>query len=259
MNKKNITIVKLGGSIITDKSKPYKANFLEIKRLVSEIKRAGVPIILIHGGGSFAHTSAKKYGGKKGYTSLWGVAKVARDAQALDQIIIDELIDQKLPAIAFKPNSLFTASNGKMVASNLEPVLIALNQGLIPVLHGDVIMDRKWKTTIFSGETSTSHLVDFLKKRKINIGKIIQVGTTDGVYDMEGVTIARITKGSFNQIKKNLFELKTADVTGGMMHKVEVAQIIAKKGVQTYIINGTSKNSLYKSLLDRVTEGTIIL
>lgn len=256
--KKQVVIIKLGGSIITDKTKPYTPNMPAIKRLAREIKSSGVPAVIIHGQGSFAHTSAKKYGGMKGYRSRWGIAKVARDAMEMNRIVMDELLNAKIPAISFRPNSLFLAENGKMKTHNLESVLEALNQGLIPVLYGDVIMDKTLKTTIFSGETTTYHLVNFLMKKGINVDKIIQVGVTNGVYDSKGKTIEEITSNNYEEIKKHLFESKTTDVTGGMQHKIESAIVIAKKDIRTYIINGTVKNNLYNVLLGKSIKGTVI-
>ncbi|OIP57930.1 MAG: hypothetical protein COX79_02945 [Candidatus Levybacteria bacterium CG_4_10_14_0_2_um_filter_36_16] len=254
MKTNHITIIKFGGSIITDKSKPYTPNLPIIKRLISEIKKVGIPVIVVHGQGSFAHTSAKKYGGKKGYSSLWGIAKVFRDAMEMNRIVMDAFMDAKLPAVSFRPNSLFMAKSGKIFTHNLEVISEALRQGLTPVLYGDVIMDKTWKTTIFSGETSTYHLVNFLSKKKIKVDKIIQVGATDGIYDNNNKTIRNITTNNYEEIKNYLFEAKTTDVTGGMRHKVEEAILVAKKGVATYIINGSRKGELSKLLMSKSTQ-----
>src|SRR5690606_3594630 len=169
--QKKIVIIKLGGSVITDKSTPYSANTDVIQRLAREIKKSHVKVLIVHGQGSFAHTSAKKYGGKKGYLSLFGIANVFKDAMEMNRIVMDCLLSEKIPAVSFRPNSLFVSSLGKMQKHNLEAILAALEQGMVPVLYGDVIMDKKWKTTIFSGETSTAYITDYLMDKKITVGK----------------------------------------------------------------------------------------
>ena len=62
---KPLILLKLGGSLITDKTKPYTANIPVIKRLAREIHEAreekDINLIVGHGGGSFPHVSAKKY------------------------------------------------------------------------------------------------------------------------------------------------------------------------------------------------------
>lgn len=246
--KKQLIILKLGGSIITDKTRLYTPNLTALKRLSREIKMAGVPVVIIHGQGSFAHTSAKKYGGKKGYNNLLGIAKVFSDAMEMNRIVMQELLKAKIPAVSFRPNSLFLSQNGIIKKSNLEPVLEALKQEMVPVLYGDVIMDTTWLTTIFSGEVSTRHLAMFLAMQKVSIKEIIQVGVTDGVYDGNGKTLSQISAASFTDIKKHLFTSKTTDVTGGMAHKVEEAVKLGRLGIRTLIINGRRKNELYHAL-----------
>jgi len=253
-----ITIIKLGGSIITDKSRPYIPNLPVLKRLAREIKKSGVPVIIVHGAGSFAHTSAKKYGGKKGYSSQIGISRVFNDAIKINNVVVECLISKRLPAISFRPNSLFVARGGKMKYHNLDAVLLSLKQELIPVLYGDVILDEKWKTTIFSGETIILHLVLFLQKKDIKVEKVIQVGRTDGVQDENGKTIRQISLTSFKKYKKTIFGSNETDVTGGMLHKVEVSLVLAKGNVPTSIISGLKKNELYNSLVYDTNSGTLI-
>ena len=246
--KKQLIILKLGGSIITDKTRPYTPNLTALKRLVLEIKKANVPVVIVHGQGSYAHTSAKKYGGKKGYKNTIGIARVFFDATEMNRVVMQELLNAKIPAVSFRPNSMFLSQNGALKKSNLEPVFEALSQGLVPVLYGDVIMDTSWQTTIFSGEVAARHVALFLARQKINIKEIIQVGVTDGVYDELGKTIRQISSLTFATVKKHLFTSKTTDVTGGMMHKVEEAVKLGKLGIPTIILNGTRKNELYQTL-----------
>lgn len=253
---KNVTIIKLGGSIITDKSRPYTPNEKALKMLALEIKKAGVPVLIVHGQGSFAHTSAKKYGGKKGYKSTLGVAKVFLDAMEMNSVVMKVLYKAKIPAVSFRPNSLFLSTNGKLSKNNIQPVYEALQQGIVPVLYGDVIMDTRLKTTIFSGEVSARYVALLLAKHHVNVKKIIQVGRTDGVLASDGKSLSRISAQSFEGIKKYIFTTKTTDVTGGMLHKVEEAVQLARLGIQTIILNGTRKNELNKALANKSSKFT---
>ena len=60
-------IIKLGGSVITDKSKKsfFKTNLMN--NLSKEIKKANKKCIIVHGAGSFGHILAKKYKLNNGY------------------------------------------------------------------------------------------------------------------------------------------------------------------------------------------------
>ena len=68
----DITLLKLGGSLITDKSTPYTAKPQIIKNILLEVKDAleekpDLNLIIGHGAGSFAHQSAKKYNTINGF------------------------------------------------------------------------------------------------------------------------------------------------------------------------------------------------
>ena len=204
---KDITLVKLGGSVITDKKVPYVAKTAVIKRLAQELKACPAPLIIAHGSGSFAHTSAAKFGGKKGYKTTIGFAKVARDAMEINRIVMDILVNEGLPAVSLRPLSMILTSAGK-TEKNLFGVLEeALKQGLIPVVYGDVILDRTWKSTIYSGETTLNQIALYLKSKGLSIKKIIEVGETDGVLNAQKETVAKISKASWPKIKQFMFKL----------------------------------------------------
>lgn len=258
MQKKDLIIVKLGGSVVTDKTRPYKIRAAALKRLVKEIKKANVNILVVHGSGSFGHTSAKKYGGKKGYLSKYGIAKVSYDARAINAVVMESFLKEKMPAISLSPMSFTITRAGKLKEDLFKVVDLVLDQQLIPVIYGDVIWDTQWRSTIFSGETTTFYLIKYLLKNKWKIDKVIQVGVTDGVYDEREKTIELINDKNKNLFRANIFKSKGADVTGGMYHKVEQAMKISRLGIKTNIINGLRKNALYNSLLNRKVKGTII-
>jgi isopentenyl phosphate kinase len=255
---KKIILIKLGGSIITDKNKPYTAKLEIIRRLAKELKFAKKSIILAHGNGSFGHTSATKYGGKKGYKSKEGIAKVARDVTELDRIIIDILLKEGLPVVSFRPMSMILTNKGRIEKSFFDPIETAFEQGLIPVVCGDVIWDKKWKSTIYSGETILNRIGIYMKNKGFNIEKIIQVGETNGVYDYGKNTIPVITNTTWPNFKKFVYKLKVKDVSGGMQHKIDEALKLADLGFETLLINGTIKNELANALLGKKIEGTVI-
>lgn len=255
---KDIILVKLGGSIITNKKIAYSARKSVIKRLARELKTSKATIILAHGSGSFGHTSAVKFGGKKGYKNKNGIAKVALDAISINKIVMDILIEEDIPAISLRPMSMIISNSGKTQSAFFKPIEQVIRQGLTPVVFGDVIWDQKWKSTIYSGEVILNKLAIHLQKKGFVIKRIIQVGETSGVYDDKKNTIPLITSKTWKEFKKFIFELKTKDVTGGMQHKVEDALKMANLGIETLLINGKTKNELSKALLNKKVKGTLI-
>ena len=71
MNEKQdvneVYIVKLGGSVITDKNQPFSIRKIIISNLLTQIKNSEKKIIIVHGGGSFGHPLAKEYQIHKGF------------------------------------------------------------------------------------------------------------------------------------------------------------------------------------------------
>jgi isopentenyl phosphate kinase len=255
---KQLTLIKLGGSIITNKDKPYTAKPEVIRRLAKELKKSKNPLILAHGSGSFGHTSATKYGGKKGYKSKVGIAKVARDAMEINRIVMDILVEEGLPAVSFRPMSMISAKAGQIEDSFFKSIELALSQELIPVVYGDVIWDKKWKSTILSGETILNSIGIYMKNKGFKIDRIIQAGETNGVYDNKKTTIPVITNKTWSSFKEFVVGLKVKDVTGGMKHKVKDALKMADSGIKTLIINGTIENELLNALSGKKVEGTLI-
>jgi isopentenyl phosphate kinase len=254
----NLTLIKLGGSIITNKKIAYSARKNVIRRLAKELKNNQSGLILAHGSGSFGHTSAVKFGGKKGYKSKIGIATVALDAIEINRIVMKILVEEGLPVVAFSPMSMFLASAGEATDNFFAPMIAAIDQGLIPVVYGDVIWDKKWNSTIFSGETTLNIIAKCVINKGYKISKIIEVGETDGVYDNSKKTIPLITKNTWPDIKKFIFKLKTKDVTGGMLHKVEQSLAMTDLKIETWLINGKRNNELSLAILGKKVEGTLI-
>lgn len=257
--KKPILLIKLGGSSITDKRIPYEVREGVIRRLAKEIKKAGnkYSLIISHGSGSFGHTSASKYGGKKGYKSLIGIATVSADAARLNQIVTDIFVEEGLPAVSLSPMSMILAENGSLINHFFVVIEETLKQDLIPIVYGDVIWDKKWKSTIFSGEKMISEITHYLIRKGYDIEKVIQVGETEGVINDKGETVPRIDLKNWKEVQKNIFDTKALDVTGGIPHKIEEALDLARKGIETFLISD-KQNNLLNAIMRKPIRGTII-
>lgn len=243
--------------MITDKTVPYKAQTDAIRMIAKSLKQVKAPYIIAHGSGSFGHTSAKKYGGRNGYTDKWGIAKVSLDAQEINRIVMDILVEEGIPAISFSPRSFLLSKEGVIDQTYFNPILEAIHQGLIPVVYGDVIWDTKQKTTILSGETILNALCRFLQTKSYTISRVIQLCNVDGVLDANKQIIPVITEQNWNEMQKHIESIKVADVTGGMKHKVEDALSLSHVGIETVLLNGAS-SELYSAINGQSVKGTVI-
>jgi isopentenyl phosphate kinase len=266
MTKKKLILIKLGGSVITDKTKEFTVKSDVISRLAKETydikKRLGIKMIIGHGAGSFAHVPATKYRTKEGFInkeSLYGMCITSDAARELNRLVTKEFLKQKVPVFSFSPGSIIVSSSQIGKKPFLGSLSEALDRGIVPVVYGDVILDIKQGCTIFSTEKVFASLVSELKN-SCHI-KIISLTDVDGVYDGDGKVIEKITPKNFSDLKKSIMGSKKTDVTGGMLHKVEEALKLAQKyNIKTHIINGNKRGYLSKAVYAKrsVNLGTVI-
>lgn len=264
---KKIILIKLGGSLITDKEKPFTPRMEIIKDLALQISEAlkknkNLSLLIGNGGGSFPHYPAVKYqmknGIKKDYQRL-GFCEVQDAASRLNRIIVQSFLALKIRAFSLNPSSMVIAKEGKIKKFFTQPIIEALKFGLIPVTYGDIVFDEVLGSTILSTERLLSFLaLDFLKKG-LKINKIIHNGITHGVLNDRGYLIEKINKKNWHQIKKYFKKAKGFDVTGGMFHKVKEALKMTKYGIKSLIINGSQEKAiLKKAILGEKVKGTVI-
>ncbi len=266
---KSITLIKLGGSIITDKSRPYTANFDIINKLAKEIKEIReeecLNLIVGHGAGSFAHTSANKYKTASGFInkgSKYGFCFVQNDASKLNRIIVESFINNKEKAISIQASACCIANNSKIIKFYLEPIKKIIEYDMLPIVYGDVGIDLGKGSCILSAENLLCHLAkELLAEYKINIimvGKIDGVFTSDPNNDKNAKLIKEINKDNWEQIKNHVGKSDCVDVTGGMLHKVESLLDVAKIGIESQLISANIDNNLKKAIKGEYVKGTKI-
>ena len=260
-----LILIKLGGSVITDKGRPFYARQRVIRRLGKEIKQAQREydgrLIIAHGSGSFGHVLASKYKTHKGLVgknSLKGLAETADVAAQINRIVVYNLLKVGLKVVSFAPASFIVAKSQRLYRAHLTPIKYSLKIGAIPLVYGDVIMDKDSGFCIFSAEKVLNTLIRGFAK-DYRISKVIHCGRTNGVYNEDGKTIEKITQANFRKIKKQIGESEDVDVTGGMLHKVkESLKIASKFGLEAAVINGTVSGQLAKAIAGEKFNGTII-
>ncbi len=266
MNKR-LVILKLGGSLITDKTKPYTARLDIIHNLAVQIKGAldedpDLQLIIGNGSGSFAHYPASEYKMLEGIQNekqKMGFCLVQDAAASLNRIIVSHLLKVGVAAVSVNPSSMIVSENGTITTCFVDPFLGFIQQGLTPVFYGDIVYDLQKGSAIFSTEKLINRFALELEKNMMPVSKIIQNGVVKGVLDRDKNVIPRITDDNFDSLKEFLYATDGFDVTGGMYHKLQESLSLARSGVKTMIINGAHKESLLKkALLDETVVGTVI-
>jgi isopentenyl phosphate kinase len=246
-----ITLLKLGGSVLTDKSRPYTMRKEVIKALAAEIKEAldknpDLNLIIGNGGGSFPHQPAKKGNLTEGIKDAWQLEHLAethRAAAELNHILVTALVKEGVPAISIKPSSAAYSDNKEIVDFNILMIDELLKLKAVPVLHGDILVDLKQGCSIASTEKLFRYIAGVMDIERVIIGTNV-----DGVLDDKNEVIPEIDSKNFDSIKKHLGNAGTTDVTGGMLHKVETMLELASLGPNVFIINALREGNIKKAL-----------
>jgi isopentenyl phosphate kinase len=236
-------IIKIGGSVITDKRKEncFKQEISD--NLAKEIKKVDEKIIIIHGAGSFGHILAKKYDLNKGRIN--------------DSLVLESLHKYNIPAVSIPPHAFLKLNNNNPNKTNFNIFKDYLNEGFIPISFGDVVLDEKLGFSICGGDLLIQLLAEYFKPEKI-----IFIIDEDGLYNSNpkiNPNAKLIKKAALDEIKKFSTSLDTHDdVTGGMQGKLEVIKNISQMGIDTVLVNGNKPDRLYKVLVGEDTISTII-
>jgi isopentenyl phosphate kinase len=262
----DLLLLKLGGSLITDKARPETPRREVIARLAGEIARAAreIPYALVvgHGSGSFGHVAARESGiaaGLRSADQLPGVSRTQERAAALHRIVIEALLAAGALPFSIAPSSCLVADAGRPAAFAAEPLLLALDRGLLPVLYGDVVTDRSWGISIGSTERLFEALAGTLQDQGRTIRRAVWLGETDGLYDAEGRTVPTISAGDLDRVRAAIGAPAGTDVTGGMLHRVETALGLARLGVPSLLANGLVPGLLERALRGEPVPGTEVL
>ncbi|MCU7787949.1 isopentenyl phosphate kinase [Pyrobaculum sp. 3827-6] len=223
-------IVKFGGSAITDKTRPYTYIRGRVASVAAEIR--GVPAVLIHGAGSFAHPHVKAFG----LTPL-GIAYTKAALRRLTAYIVEELAQAGVAALPVEPSDVFW---GKTLARP-EVVTHAVRHGMYPLLHGDIVPSDDGYVVI-SGDDIAVELAKLLKPRAV-----LFLMNVDGIYtappNTPGARKIEIIRGDVE-----VEGTAGIDVTGGVRKKIEAGLAIARLGAPVYYCAITDRASLREIL-----------
>ena len=263
MSEAKLTILKIGGSVITDKDGELAARTEVINRLSEEIQKANLKkLIIVHGGGSFGHPTAQKYGIKEGLrdeAQKVGFAETHHVMTVLNGLVLDSLVWHNIPALSVTPSCCVVTENGRIKHFEDSVLKMLLKMGFVPVLCGDATLDDKLGFTVLSGDQIVAYLA-----RKLGASKIVIGVDTDGLYDADpkvaknAKLYTHMTLSELEKAKEKLGGSTASDVTGGMLGKVAELIPAVAQGIPVSIVNAGKANQIYKALMGEAVEGTVI-
>ena len=262
-----LVFLKLGGSLITDKTGESVARPRVIRRLASEVrtalnKRPGLKLVLGHGSGSFGHVVASRYGTRKGVRGpeAWqGFAEVADTAAQLNRIVTSAFVKAGVPVLSLAPSALARCDKGLLARFDSTPITTALKAGLVPLVYGDVVFDATLGGTIASTEDILAYLT-----YELSPTRILLAGDVPGVFGTSSSVrvVSVITPATFEKIRPALSGSRTTDVTGGMAGKViqMLALVERYPRLTVHILSGKTPGLIQRALTSPdVSTGTRLL
>ncbi len=248
-------LLKLGGSLITEKDLPETPRLAVMRRLATEVfearrSRPDLRLVIGHGSGSFGHHMASKHQTQMGAKSPqdWhGFADVWASANHLNRLVIDSLRQAGVPAMAFPPSASAIAEGGRLMELAHEPILRAVDHGLVPVVHGDVVFDRVQGSAILSTEQVFAGLVE-----PLSADRLLLAGLEAGVFadfPANRTLLPELRPDDLGKIP--LGGAPSEDVTGGMAAKVRTAFDVLEghPHLAVFIFSAETPDALYSALV----------
>jgi isopentenyl phosphate kinase len=256
--------LKLGGSLITDKTQVETVRAEVLARLAAEIAQArqenpALRLVLGHGSGSFGHVAAAKHGTRQGVQDAagWhGFAEVSDAAARLNRQVLAALLDADVSAVSLSPSASVGCVDGRIQTIVTQPVQAALEAGIVPVVYGDVAFDSVRGGTIVSTEEVMMALAG-----EIRPSWLLLAGETTGVYNLSGQVIPAISQAIYAEIEAALGGSRGTDVTGGMVSKVQSMLTLVDQFPQLSIriFSGLGAGNLGRTLLHPAQAGGTLL
>jgi isopentenyl phosphate kinase len=269
-----LVFLKLGGSLITDKTQPYAVRLDKLSALADEIHSAlsgtsNLRLVLGHGSGSFGHYAVKEHltspptplsmgEGLQGERGYWrGFAEVWYRASQLNRYVIEALHQADIPAMAIQPSACIVSKNGVIENWELSPLESALEAGIVPVIYGDMAFDSIKGGAVLSTETLMFYLAHRLMPKRILLAGIEAAVWAD--FPTRQQPVKKVTPSSYKELANKVGGSHGVDVTGGMKSKVEEMASLVEQipNLNVQIFSGEEVGNVKRALTGEVL-GTLI-
>ncbi len=246
-------VFKLGGAVITKKE-----GMKTVRRgIISSIMKtiSGTCIGIVHGGGSFGHPLAKKYGLNEKKVGVKEAAEVMEAMDSLSSIVFEEARKAKIPGLLLKPRNFVVNDKGKVVEGFWEIFRKYYSSGAVPISHGDVVVDISLGFSVCSGDDV---MVEMCKVLRPDLA--IFLTDVSGIFEEDpkcNPNANLIEEISASELMKLGISFSDKDATGGMGKKVEAILKIVEF-CPVYVLKGDNVNNLKRAILGRDFIGTKI-
>ena len=228
-------ILKLGGSVITHKSDDQAMSIRSdtLADVAGNLKEfPSLSLVLIHGAGSCGHPQAHQYNIQSGVTisNRRGIYETHHAVATLNAAVVSSLRKEGIEALSVHPLLGAVSSDGLLSGYNSEHLEIMLELGIVPVLHGDVVMDVKRGACIVSGDQLVRVLAEQMQVNRVGLATDVP-----GLLDVDGSVVRELRRSIAHTIR--IGGSGHLDVTGGMKGKIAELLSLADKGISSEIFH----------------------
>src|SRR5712692_1270344 len=260
VGRPTMLLVKLGGSVLTDKARLRTARPAAIRRLAGELASVAQPLLIVHGAGSYGHILASRYrlsAGGSSSAKRTAAARVQADVRALNHIVVDALNRVGFASIPIPPAAVLSLDDGRVSTIDLTPFLEFSSMGFTPVTFGDVVRDLRRGFSVCSGDLMMVELARaFRPKRAVFAADVDGLFTADPKRRKHARLLDVVGPKDLAQIE---FSAPRTDVTGSIEGKLHRMVEIADHVDECLIVNGNVKNRVRDALRGMRVVGTRIV
>jgi len=242
-------LVKLGGSVITDKTRLRSFRKEAVERLVTEMREVDEPIIIVHGAGSFGHVLASRYAlhlGKRGGEQLQGLSQVMADVRDLNLRVMRIVNREGRACASLPPSTIARLDGGKLIALDHGAFESYLDLGVTPLTFGDVCLDLERGFGICSGDQLMESLAShFLPRSIIFCTDVDGIFNRDPHLDPKAKLLERVTGETLDSLPRTE---RCDDVTGSIYGKIECMLRMSSFTRECLVINGNVEGRLRSAL-----------
>jgi isopentenyl phosphate kinase len=243
-------LVKIGGSVLTDKQRPLVFQHEYARRVAADIRLSRTVPVIVHGTGSWAKSIGRHYRGDGGwFRDETGFQMTCLRIRRLQEALAAVLRDEGVVCCPIQANALFHRSDGTLDLYDAGPIRRLVEAGVSPLLCGDLLVEGPGTFRVVSSDA-----IAVAVARRVRVTDCVFATDVDGVWDDDGRIIEEITEPDLT-----VSDSDRKDVTGGMSAKIEAALHIAATGASTSIVNGRIRGRVRDALTRRPITGTRVI
>lgn len=209
-------VLKLGGSVITNKETPETVDETTLTTAARTVADATDPIVLVHGGGSFGHHHAQRYdvSPTRGTHDDRAIREIHQAMDRLNGAVLNALAAAGVKPVPVHPFSTASRTADAELELPSNQVESMVTEGFLPVLHGDMVVHEDEGATVLSGDEIVVELARSLRPDRVGL-----CSSVPGVLSTNEEVIESIQ--SYDEVADLLGGSEATDVTGGMAGKIK--------------------------------------